>query len=79
MNKNKVPGQAPIDKGTVKNSKHDSERKFYCSKCKKTITQKVASFCWQNKKRFGGKAFCYDCQKEIPNKTPESSSQSSRH
>lgn len=38
---------------------------YYCNKCKKTITQKVASFCWDNKKRFGGRAYCFDCQKTV--------------
>jgi hypothetical protein len=40
-------------------------KRFYCSKCKKTVTQKVACFCWDNKKRFGGKAYCFDCQKDF--------------
>ncbi|HXX81618.1 MAG TPA: nuclease-related domain-containing protein [Thermodesulfovibrionales bacterium] len=40
--------------------------RFYCSKCKKTITEKAAKFCWDNKQRFGGKAYCFDCQKTIP-------------
>ncbi|MEW6067360.1 MAG: nuclease-related domain-containing protein [Nitrospirota bacterium] len=38
-------------------------KRFYCSKCKITITEKVARFCWDNKHRFGGKAYCFDCQK----------------
>lgn len=39
---------------------------FYCSNCKKTITEKVAKFCWDNKQRFHGKAYCFDCQKAFP-------------
>ena len=39
---------------------------FYCSRCKKTITEKVAKFCWDNKQRFHGKAYCFDCQKAFP-------------
>lgn len=38
---------------------------YFCSKCKKTISPKVAIFCFQHKARFGGKAYCFDCQKEV--------------
>jgi hypothetical protein len=38
---------------------------FYCYRCKKTITEKVAKFCWDNKQRFHGKAYCFDCQKAL--------------
>ena len=37
--------------------------KYYCYKCKKSISEKVASFCFHNKTRFKGKAYCFDCQK----------------
>ena len=37
--------------------------KYFCFKCSKPISYKVAMFCFQNKGRFGGKAYCYDCQK----------------
>jgi hypothetical protein len=36
---------------------------YFCAKCKKPILDKVAKFCWNNKKRFGGRAYCFDCQK----------------
>lgn len=39
-----------------------SSKQFYCFKCKKTITEQVAKFCWDNKQRFHGKAYCFDCQ-----------------
>jgi hypothetical protein len=39
--------------------------KFFCAKCKKSISKRVAKFCWQNKGKFGGKAYCFDCQKAI--------------
>jgi len=41
-------------------------KRCYCAKCNKTITEKVAKFCWDNKKRFHGKAYCFDCQKAFP-------------
>jgi len=40
-------------------------KKFFCCKCKTTISEKVASFCWNNKSRFGGRAYCINCQKII--------------
>jgi hypothetical protein len=43
-----------------------SSKPFYCFKCKKTITEQVAKFCWDNKQRFHGKAYCFDCQKAFP-------------
>lgn len=52
-----------IDEHVVKEKK--TEKNYYCSKCKKPITGKVAFFCWQNKEKFGGRAYCFDCQKHI--------------
>ncbi len=37
--------------------------KYYCFKCGKSISEKVAKFCWNNKDKFRGKAYCYDCQR----------------
>ncbi len=36
---------------------------FFCAKCKKQISEKVAKFCWQNKGKFKGRAYCFECQK----------------
>ena len=36
---------------------------YYCFKCKQPITKRVAQFCFDNKKRFGGRAYCFNCQK----------------
>jgi hypothetical protein len=38
---------------------------YYCFKCRKLISQRVATFCFDNKKRFGGRAYCFDCQKSF--------------
>lgn len=38
---------------------------YFCAKCKKNISEKVAKFCWHNKERFNGRAYCFDCQKLI--------------
>jgi hypothetical protein len=37
--------------------------KYFCANCKKNISDRVAKYCFDNKKRFGGKAYCFDCQK----------------
>lgn len=39
--------------------------KYFCFKCKKDISEKVAKFCFQNRPIFGGKAYCFDCQKSF--------------
>jgi hypothetical protein len=58
---NNDPIQNVID---IANGKDNNvENKYYCFKCKKAIPYNVARYCWNNKERFGGKAFCYDCQK----------------
>lgn len=41
----------------------ENNSKFYCAKCKKGISAKVAKFCWNNKVKFKGRAYCYNCQK----------------
>jgi len=41
-----------------------SKSKFFCSQCKTSITEKAAKFCFNNKTKFGGKAYCFDCQKQ---------------
>jgi hypothetical protein len=42
-----------------------SSSKLFCAKCKKPISEKVAKYCWQNKSKFQGRAYCFDCQKNI--------------
>jgi hypothetical protein len=48
---------------TVLKSKEDTE--YFCVKCKKPIAQVVAKYCWNNKSRFEGKAYCRACQSRI--------------
>lgn len=43
---------------------HTSKR-YFCAKCHTGISFAVASFCWNNKGRFGGKAYCIACQKTV--------------
>lgn len=58
--------QAPLKETEVKTQQQESQAsssRYFCFKCGKPISQKVAMFCFQNKGRFGGKAYCFDCQK----------------
>lgn len=36
--------------------------KYFCATCRIAIYDIVAKFCWNNKLRFGGKAYCRSCQ-----------------
>ena len=58
-----IPPRAaePAARGASDDPKPHS--KYYCFKCRKPITQRVARFCFQHTERFGGKAYCLDCQK----------------
>lgn len=40
-------------------------KRYFCAKCHAGISFSVASFCWNNKGRFGGKAYCIACQKTV--------------
>lgn len=57
------PIQSVIDRSN--GNAEQGDKKYYCFKCRKAIPDNVARFCWNNKEKFGGKAFCYECQKEI--------------
>lgn len=39
---------------------------LFCAACKKSVSQTVAHYCWNNKTRFQGKVYCFHCQKNIP-------------
>lgn len=39
--------------------------RYFCAACRKTIAEVVAKFCWNNKLRFGGKAYCRPCQSKF--------------
>jgi|Deesub1362A_J573_1020465.scaffolds.fasta_scaffold12587_1 hypothetical protein len=38
---------------------------YFCASCKTTISEREARFCWNNPARFGGRAFCRQCQRKI--------------
>lgn len=42
------------------------QSRLVCSSCGASVQYNVAKFCWFNKSRFGGKVFCFNCQKGVP-------------
>ncbi|MBG0778025.1 MAG: NERD domain-containing protein [Desulfovibrionaceae bacterium] len=44
----------------------ENAARFFCARCKKGITPKAAAYCFNDKKRFGGRAYCFECQKAFP-------------
>lgn len=38
---------------------------YFCFHCKVSISRRVAIFCFTNKVRFGGRAYCFSCQKRF--------------
>lgn len=39
--------------------------KYVCSRCRSPLSAKVLKFCLQNRAKFGGKAYCYSCQRGL--------------
>lgn len=64
------PEAVAVEKGTpVEQPPEPSDgkkSKLVCSSCGTSVQYNVAKFCWFNKARFGGKVFCFDCQKAVP-------------
>lgn len=56
-------GELPISPHGKISIKNDIS--YYCVKCNKPISQKVAQYCLDRKNIFGGKAYCFNCQKEV--------------
>ena len=52
--------------GTSEFATEGLKSKLVCSSCGTAVTHNVAKFCWFNKPRFGGKIFCFECQKAVP-------------
>lgn len=45
--------------------KNKEEPQYFCASCKNSIAAVVAKFCWNNKSRFGGRAYCRTCQAKV--------------
>lgn len=54
-----------VDK--VYKAQQENESKYYCYSCRKSISRKVALYCFSDRQRFGGRAYCYNCQKKFRN------------
>lgn len=39
-------------------------KRLFCADCKKAVSRTVADFCWNNKSRFHGRVYCYECQRQ---------------
>jgi len=63
----KIPKKqtSSIQPGISKKNPTESSSKYFCASCKSGVTEKVAKFCWNNKKKFNGKAYCFNCQKKV--------------
>ena len=46
-------------------NKTDQDKIYFCFSCKKQVPMNVARFCWQNRTRFGGRVYCFECQRLI--------------
>ncbi|MGJ9420131.1 nuclease-related domain-containing protein [Massilia sp. CMS3.1] len=42
-----------------------TETEYFCANCKTSIASVVAKYCWNNKSRFSGKAYCRACQTKV--------------
>ncbi len=60
-----VPPQPAEPQAKAESVESQPHSRYFCFKCKTPISQRVAMFCFQNKPRFGGKAYCFDCQKQF--------------
>ncbi|MCQ8183310.1 NERD domain-containing protein [Methylomonas sp. SURF-1] len=61
--------EEPLEYKAVEKQAEESgdnqKKKLICYSCGIKIPYKVGIFCWNNKKKFGGYAYCYDCQKNV--------------
>jgi DNA-directed RNA polymerase subunit RPC12/RpoP len=61
------PCSAPGDGTASTILKRKEETEYFCANCKSPIVAVVAKFCWNNKTRFHGKAYCRACQVKVAN------------
>jgi hypothetical protein len=46
-------------------AKNKEEAQYFCANCKISIAAVVAKYCWNNKSRYSGKAYCRACQTKV--------------
>lgn len=59
-----APAEEKAAPSTRKQQRRQSEKK-YCYECKIDIPEVVAKYCFDHPKRFGGRAYCRNCQNDI--------------
>ena len=57
-----IPQKQPVP--PVAAAETAKSMRLFCADCKKTVSQNVADFCWNNKGRFHGRVYCFDCQRK---------------
>ena len=57
--------QPEVKTASIVQNHTKQEQHLFCASCKKSVTANVAKFCWQNKVKFHGKVYCFNCQKNI--------------
>ena len=57
-----APVEPPVQDDTDDQA---AKKRLVCMTCGSAIAFVVARFCWRNAKRFGGHAYCRDCQSQI--------------
>lgn len=63
-----LPAQSinkPIQSDAKLVDTQDKKKECICNKCGAKVSYVVAKFCWNNVAKFGGNAFCMDCQKTL--------------
>lgn len=66
VNTEPVAAETAVPPETSPEAADARKSKLVCSSCGTSVQYNVAKFCWFNKGRFGGKVFCFDCQKNVP-------------
>ncbi len=56
---------AKKERKNQKGNPYQGSSKYYCAGCGKSISARVAAYCFERKGRFGGRAYCMDCQKRF--------------
>ncbi len=64
-NQNKTKEEIKKSKPSKTETKTKEQKRYFCAKCKKTISEKEAKYCFGNKDKFKGKAYCFNCQKTV--------------
>lgn len=67
LKKEKPAAEAPtpVQAKSAKEAEAKENDRYFYAACSKTIAEVVAKFCWNNKFRFGGRAYCRPCQSKF--------------